>query len=143
MDRKIFRLAILTCTIISVCLGFFTYYYYLPFTTTEYDMHVWVSGTAGFNIDTDKIWFGIIPPGNAGARYLDLNNSYPYPVNVKFSASGDIAKWVSITDIPSNPFILEPNGTKKIRVVVNVPASMNISATPFTGKLKIRSYHVF
>ncbi|MCX6774841.1 MAG: hypothetical protein NTY99_01985 [DPANN group archaeon] len=142
MDKKIFALIVVVCA--AILASFLAYLYYSPLAVVEYDMHVYVGDKIGFNLDTDKLWFGIIPPGAGGSRNVSISNDYYAPVKVKMTASGDLAKWAGIANGTTNPFILQPNETKSIQIVVNIPANLNKSnTTAYTGELRAYSYRIF
>ena len=50
---------------------------------------------AGFNLDTDKLHFGDIPPESSSAyRTMTFTSIYPYPVFVTITTDGDMAPWI-------------------------------------------------
>ncbi len=142
MDKKIFALIVVVCAAILTSL--LAYLYYLPLATAEYDMHVYVGDKIGFNLDTDKLWFGIIPPGAGGSRNMSISNNYDVPIKVRLAASGDLAKWVGISNETTNPFILQPNETKNVKIIINIPSYLNKSnITGYDGELTAYSYRIF
>jgi hypothetical protein len=140
MDKKIFALIVATCAVILVV---FIFYFY-PLTVNEYAMNVYVGDKVGFNLDTDKLFFGIITPGGVGIKSINVSNTYAKPLKVRLAASGDLAKWAGISNETANPFILQPNETQNVKIIVNIPSYLNKSNTiMYEGKLKVYSYRIF
>ena len=104
-----------------------------PLRTQTIQMHVKVADYVGINLDTDKLYFGTVSPGNKGTRDLDISSSFD--TVVRFSAQGDIGAWVSA--VPTT-LEIDKGETQKAYFVVKVPAN----ATPgnHTGTLTVRFY---
>ena len=128
---KIFILAVLIS--ISVTYSVYWYVYMLPiYDVKEFDMDVYIGNTAGFNIDTDAVHFGIVPPGSGGERKIILKAG-PLKTMVKIEAYGEIAGWIQASD---NYFILEPNEGRDVTVFVAVPQNAKVPDYK-KGKLRI------
>ncbi|VVB68467.1 Uncharacterised protein [Candidatus Norongarragalina meridionalis] len=98
-------------------------------------MHLNVSDNArtmGFNVGTDALWFGRVPPGAAGSRDLTVANHFAYPRDVEIRAEGNITQW--ITAAPSS-FSLNPNEGQIVDVSVEVPR--NATPAEYDGTLII------
>ena len=144
MDKKNFTIVAVVCVGILILLGMWIYHNATsPVDTFEYGMQVYVGDKIGFNLDKDKIWFGIVPPGMSGTRAVGMNNTHPYPVEVKVSATGDLAKWVGVTNVTSNPFTLNPGEAQSVVIVVTIPVDVPADFSGYDGKLTIRSYRIF
>lgn len=72
----------------------------------------------GLNTRTDGLYFGTIPRGDSGRRFMNITNSHNTPVEVEITLKGDLAGWV----YPSrNYFVLQPGETSQINVDVVIP----------------------
>ncbi len=98
----------------------------------EFDMDVYVGRITGFNVDTDAIHFGIVPPTGVSERKIKLKSG-PFRSLVTIESYGDIAEWVGVSD---NNFIMEPGGNKSITVHVIVPSDAAVPGYE-DGKLRI------
>ncbi|HDQ60108.1 MAG TPA: hypothetical protein ENN30_02845 [Candidatus Woesearchaeota archaeon] len=100
----------------------------------EFDMKIEVveEGRIGFNLDPGIFNFGKVPTGATSKRGAEVHQDYSYPVLVRIEASGSIKKMVFI---PENYFILEPNITKEIEILVFVPQDQKTGN--YSGKLKV------
>jgi len=60
------------------------------------DAYVVEANSAGFNLDPDKIHFGLVPVNSPYAtRAFEYNNTYGFPVILDISVEGDIAPMIS------------------------------------------------
>ena len=75
------------------------------------DMDMEVKNKIGFNVDTDKIHFGGLPPGGMSEREIVISHDFDFPVKVSIKTSGELAEYVTVSD---NNFILSPLESKKI-----------------------------
>lgn len=99
----------------------------------EFDMYLTIGDYAGFNVATDAIYFGTIPPGEGGSRkILFENDNFYFSEKVKISASGELAEWVWTEE---NNFVLDKSESKRVRVHVSSPKDAEFGN--YTGKLKI------
>ena len=117
------RKIIITISIISILISLTLLSYH--FLTAEevqeitiLDMQLAVSNSLGFNVDTDKIYFGDMPPGVAGKKKIVIPNNNYDRSRIDIKASGEIAEWVSVSE---NSFILEKDDFRLIEVRVDVP----------------------
>lgn len=91
-----------------------------------------VANHLGFNTDTDKIYFGTIPPGNVGSREVIVeNNEYKKSI-VRLKIRGELERWVAVSE---NNFILEQGGSKIVKVTASVPKDAELK--DYEGKLVI------
>jgi hypothetical protein len=58
-------------------------------------MHLRVSNYTGFNLDSDALYFGTVPPGGSGARDLIIRNEADSARLVSVVLAGPLAEWVS------------------------------------------------
>ena len=105
------------------------------YTVIPYDLQIKVGGYAGFNTARDKIYFGTVPPGSTGQRNFTLNHTYSVPVKVNFTVEGDLAGWITISEVN---FLLEPAKKKEIEIKATPP--MNQPYGTYTGKLYANFY---
>ncbi len=122
--------ALLFLALAAVLSYFFTMlmFYYAHLSGTgiyeirELGMDVYVQGTAGFNVDSDAVHFGMVPPGSKGRRNITIDNDN-VPNMVRIEAYGDIAEWVYVSD---NDFILGSYESKSLLVSVSVPPDAEV-----------------
>jgi len=99
--------------------------------TKELDMFLTVSNYTGFNVDTDAIYFGTIPPGGSGKRIIVLHN-LDMNSEVLIKKEGNFVDWVVLDE---DDFFMEANESKNVSIGVEVPA--NAEYRNYTGKLNI------
>ncbi|NTV24134.1 MAG: hypothetical protein HGA85_07255 [Nanoarchaeota archaeon] len=95
--------------IITVFMG--VYILYIVKSPISLEMHGEVSDKIGFNLDADAIKFGKLFPGATSRRAINLTNSYQYPIYFSVRLSGDIAKYVSVSQ---NEGRLEPSEVRSL-----------------------------
>ena len=104
----------------SLCVAAVLINLYLPESdalTMSADMFLTVGNKVGLNADSDAIWFGIVPPGGIGTRYINIaaDKSGTYIVKTR---GEPLASWISISE---NSFVLEKGQNKNITVQASVP----------------------
>lgn len=99
---------------------------------TEIPTTVTVGSELGFNVDTDKLYFGTLVRGGSAERSLDIANFDCKKCFVVVSKEGEIAKWITLSD---NKFIMRNGEGKSIIVDLNVPN--NADEGVYTGNIKI------
>jgi len=82
------------------------------------DMQLKVDNNIGFNIDTDKIYFGTIPPGNTGARRVNIENMEYKKVISRIKLTGELKDWVTVSH---NNFRLEKGESQEVTVDISIP----------------------
>jgi len=131
MNKKLL-LVILTISICVVAIILNTYLVHTNRPDVSYDMYLTVDDNVGVNADADAIWFGTVPPAGKGTRQLSFGEGNVGLVVIK--TSGELARWVSVSD---NNFIIEANATKTVKVIVSVPA--DAERRDYVGKLNVYS----
>lgn len=118
--RSLSFLIILAVVLLGILIGIWLYYSQIEeIKILEMDAYVSKS-QVGFNLDKDKIHFGIAQPGTLVLRTIFLNSSgKEYPLKVMIETKGSIAEYLTVkvdgqlfgqTAI----FTLYPNETKEI-----------------------------
>ncbi|MBU4501667.1 MAG: hypothetical protein KKA79_03685 [Nanoarchaeota archaeon] len=82
------------------------------------DIQLTVANKIGFNIDTDKIYFGSIPPGNSGQKRVILENMGYKKSVVRLKVRGQLKEWITVSD---NNFILKKGESKLIEIKAVIP----------------------
>lgn len=82
------------------------------------DMRLTVANRLGFNVDTDKVYFGAIPPGNNGLRRVVIENKEYKRSVVRLKIYGEFKKWVTVSE---NNFALKKGESKIIELKVTTP----------------------
>jgi hypothetical protein len=117
--RRLLMLIILT----AVSASFVTTLAYVNFEETsvyeviEYPMQVYVDDIVGFNVETDNIHFGIVPPNGKSGREMTVTAG-GFRTLVTMMASGEIAEWVAVSD---NNFVLSPFENRTVMISVRIP----------------------
>jgi hypothetical protein len=119
MNRKVLCMFAVSITA-SVILTGLTYWFF--YEAAIYDvkvlgMDVYVQNIAGFNVDTDAVHFGIVPPGGAGSREMKVTAG-EFPTIVTFEYTGDISRWVYVS---RNNIFLDANESTSVLLKVMVP----------------------
>jgi len=106
-----------------------------PIKSVKYDMDLHVKGAkrVGFNVDTDAVHFGIVPPGASGERSVVVETDVE--ARIKIKSSGELAEWVSVSD---NDFVLGRDELKKISITASVPT--NAKTGKYEGEITISLY---
>lgn len=132
MKLSKFLLLVLITILISFSLTFLVYTYYIIQDVQELDMKMKVGDVIGFDTNTSVISFGIIPQeGGSSQRPVILKNTENKPLKVYIKKSGEMAKWVHISE---ENFILYPNETKKL-LFTAIP-SKDAEKGAYQGKIK-------
>ena len=91
-----------------------------------------VGGYLGFNIDTDKLYFGTLKAGGTASRDFSVENFGCGKCLIVIKSSGPISKWLSLSE---NKFKMVKGEKKAIYVDVVIPGG-----TPegtYNGTVKI------
>jgi hypothetical protein len=102
----------------------------------SYPMDVTSGDFAGFNLNHDKIHFGIIHPGTFSKRDFQLYNSAEYSVKAKLGCEGEICDLIFFE---SNNLIINANSNSTVYVTVNMPSDAELNKT-FEGNLTVQFY---
>lgn len=103
------------------------------------DMHLEISDKAGFNVDTDALYFGRTTPGTqSSTRFFNVSNDKEYPVKFVMETQGDLGKW---TQLSESVFVLEPGEGKEVRISVLPPKDAPFGE--YEGKLRVVTYKRF
>ena len=98
----------------------------------EIEVQLQVSSTAGFNVDSDKIYFGSIPPTGHGQRQVILRNTHAQKALMRLRIHGEIAPWVKIDPAW---VVLKPQDERPSTIHVFVPA--DAPAGNYSGTVEI------
>lgn len=96
------------------------------------EMDLNVADYAGFNVDTDKLFFGSTTPGSTSRREIVVENIWEDELFVTLIATGELRGWSSFSD---NKFVIKPGETKGVNITVSVPK--NAEVRKYTGKTVI------
>jgi hypothetical protein len=128
--------------IVVICLisGYLFYEKILIFDVKETGMELIVSGdlTQGVRIDTDALYFGKIPKGANGFRFINVSNYDPNPHIVHIKTYGELAKWVYVE---KNDFVIGPEESELVQVSVFVPE--DAITGNYTGTLRVEFFNKF
>lgn len=109
------------------------YYFVIIDNIQKYEIQLEVGKVGGFNVATDKLYFGILPAGGVGKRTLELYGRDDRDTRVFLDIKGELKPWIRISD---NDFILPKNTTKNITISMIVPknATMKNYSSEVIGK---------
>src|SRR3989338_8214967 len=95
----------------------------------EYDVNI-KDGTAGINVDNDKLHFGTISSIGVSKRPLRIEYA-PSKSKVIIKAYGDLSKYISTTE---NNFIIDEGQIKEIEFIMDLAGS-NAENGKYNGKI--------
>ncbi len=118
-------LLIISIILVTAIITSFIHSLVTIFDIKTYDYQVIVSekGEIGLNIDTDALYFGKIPKGQSGQRYVTIINSHEKPLRVIIKTSGDGSGWIAPEE---NSFIINPNENKSVIITAKIPEDAGI-----------------
>lgn len=132
MKLSKFLLLILITILVSFSLTFLFYTYYIIQDVQELDMKMKVGDVVGFDTNTSVISFGTIPEkGGSSQRPVILKNMKNKALKVYIKKSGEMAKWVYISE---DNFILNKNEKKELLFTAIPPKDAEKGA--YKGKVK-------
>jgi hypothetical protein len=105
-----------------------------PVRVETFEVNFSVGATTGINIDTDKLYFGRIIPGNSAERTLVIQNEYGFPVNIKPRVTSNLLRYILVEENIG----IEPGMTRKIPVNINIP--LDTKYGEYSGKIKFYVY---
>jgi len=130
-ENHIFIL-LLVAALVSITFTILFYSFYKIADVKEINMSLIVGDHIGFDVDTEKLTFGMVKPaGSSSTRYIDLSNKKDYPLRVYINFYGSLAECVSVSE---NYFILNPGEEKKLSFSAIAPR--NAAYGNYTGKAK-------
>jgi hypothetical protein len=101
-----------------------------PLNVITIDAEFIVGDHTGVNLDTDKLYFGMVVPGGSSERAAKIENTYDFPVKIKVFVTKNIADYIFL----DRDFIAPPNNITKIPVAVYVPDDLPYGN--YTGKIR-------
>lgn len=96
------------------------------------DVQLTVSNILGFNVGTDALYLGAVPPGNSANRMIHIKNDRFLFGRVNIKTEGDSADWIYVSD---NNFYLKRNEIKDINVRAIVPK--DAAYGDYNGTIKV------
>ena len=93
------------------------------------EMQLQISDYGGFNVDTDKLYFGTVTAGGGSRRNITIENIFDRDLRVILSARGELAKYTSFSN---NRFDLPKGETISVEVKITTPKT--IADGNYTGK---------
>ncbi len=119
MKKNHFFILLLVIALISITATNLFYSFYIIADVREFNMSLIVGNRTGFDVNTEKLTFGMITPtGSSCTRYVFVSNEKDYPLKVYINFYGNFAEWVSVSD---NYFVLNPGEEKKLSFSASAP----------------------
>lgn len=132
MKPSKFLLLILITILLSFSLTFLFYTYFIVQDVQELDMKLKIGDVVGLDTNESVISFGIIPQkGGSSQRPVILKNMENKKLGVYIKKSGEMAKWVYISE---DHFILEAKETKELKFTA-IP-SKDAEKGAYKGKVR-------
>lgn len=82
------------------------------------NMHITVGNYAGFNVDTDALYFGTVVPGARSERTIRVENTGSKKITAVLRVSGILEQW---TVLSKNNFKIAPGMAENVSVKVTAP----------------------
>jgi len=131
------NLIILLITLVFLTMGVVSlinfYYYTLEIRTIDVDFKV--GNRIGINLDTDKLWFGMIKPGSSATRSLMVTNDYEFPISIEFLVKGELKNNLAFSE---NNIPINSKELKEISVTAYAPQDMPYGNYSSTIKVVLR-----
>ena len=108
----------------------------------ETDVYISDADNFGFNLDSDKLHFGLVPlDAEGGYRKIEITNPYAEKVTINVFSTGDIASYLSYMYEGKEyentlHFSLLKNETKSVKIIFKPEVTMNIGDY-YSGKIFI------
>ncbi len=132
MKKNHIFILLLVIALISITTTILFYSFYVIKNVREFDMYLIVGNHTGFDVNTEKLTFGMITPtGSSCTRYIFISNKKDYPLRVYINFYGNFANWVSVSE---NYFVLKPGEEKKLSFSATAPR--NAAYGNYTGKAR-------
>jgi len=130
--KNCFFILLFVIATISITATILFYSFYIIADVREFNMSLIVGDHAGFDVDTEKLAFGMVmPAGSSSTRYVFLSNKKDYPLKVYINFYGDFAEWVSVSE---DYFVLQPGEEKKLSFTASAPR--DAAYGNYTGKAR-------
>ncbi len=116
---KLGKLILLLLVAAAISVGMTSYFYALCVVqeVLVVEAHAEVGDYVGFNLDTDKLYFGTVFPGGTSERAIFVSHYKKEPAFVTVSVKGPMADWIEANP---NKFLIY-NGTREVMFRVTPP----------------------
>ena len=132
MKKNHLFILLLVIALIGITATILFYSFYIIADVREFNITLTVGEHAGFDVDTEKLAFGMVSPGgNSCTRYIFISNKKDYPLNVHINFYGNLAEWITVSE---NYFVLEPGEEKKLSFSASAPKGSAYGN--YTGKAR-------
>jgi hypothetical protein len=112
--------------LIMIIVPIFFYIFFIKMTIIDIkiiDTDVNIDYSVGFNLDTDALHFGIVPPAGTGTRNITITNEYNRDCKVNINIDGKMKDWFEISN---NNFEFKENQSENIMFKINPPIDTKI-----------------
>ena len=118
--RTVFGLAAVSLLLgISMGLMIYSFHFISDVQTIPYNLKVEGFNTVGININTEKLYFGVIPAGSGAERSMTLTSTSDYPLKATILIRGEHADWIA----PEvNNILLSAQESESVKFYADVPA---------------------
>ncbi len=121
MKKDIYLIILILVLIILLFLNLFFYFNYELVDTSEFYANVYVSETAGFDLNTSSLTFGNVLRGGSSERTVSFYNDYGFDIVIDACGKGEIKKFIRC----SEKKILKGEN-EKIKIIVSVPDNASL-----------------
>jgi hypothetical protein len=131
---KLPKLLIMIILIFIIYIGLIYIFYYslAVYKVVEYDVYLIVGNKIGFDLSTEYIHFGIVPPNGSSTKNVFIYNNEDKKLKLQLKLEGNVSQFVYVKDF--SPTIM-PHENKTLTFYAIVPG--NASYGNYSGKLKI------
>lgn len=112
---------------------FVVYTFVNPPQTVYYDIYLTVGNYTGFNVATDALYFGTVPPGGAASRFIEIRNDGGMNVESTLVFEGTVTRFLSAPE----KVVLEPYHNQTVQISAYVPE--DAQRGEYFGKLYVVS----
>lgn len=129
MNRKIFWVSVLILSTILIIVSFISLSL-KPIYTQEYDVFFKVGDRVGFDMRSDSLSYGMLPPEGAGTRDVLVTNDFQHDVSLNIMAESSISGFI---EAPESPYIVPAGKNASIPITIRIPS--NASFRNYSGKI--------
>jgi len=122
-ERYILYLTFVSLAVLILSLYSWSSYYRSIYQIQKFAMDVYIKNELGFDVGSDAIHFGYVPPGGKAMKNVNITVDDVRTL-VTIESEGNISGFMRLSD---NDFILEPYETRKVEVSAVIPKSTQLN----------------
>lgn len=145
----IVSVVILALFFLTVTTLFYSFYIIKDVQIFPADVHI-SEDLIGFNLDKDKIHFGVVPKNKASSnRFVTINNTWDHGIGVIIKGQGDLKGMIyseieeNNETVVTNYIYLKPYESKEITLFIMPSKDEEVGFYQGTIKIILKRYNVF